>query len=232
MKSLIKKIAKSVHRTIASSETIVIGDSHTRVFEHWYFMLAFPKRYFNVCAVDGATASGLENPNSKTQAYEKFNSALRNSHYNKIILILGEVDTGFVIWYRAMKYQSSVSDMCEQAVKRYCAFLSDIKENGEVIVISCPLPTIKDKDDMGDIANLRSAIDVSQNKRTTLALSFNQSVERFCLNTGIKFINLDDVSLGSNGLVKHKLMNTDTANHHYSKLPYAKLIARELKDIM
>lgn len=49
-------------------EILVLGDSHSGVFRNILFRQSFPRCFFNVVAVTGATASGLQNPNSQTQA--------------------------------------------------------------------------------------------------------------------------------------------------------------------
>ncbi len=89
---------------IAKEKIYVLGDSHVLVFKHPYFKLNFPFKNFEICSVMGATASGLYNPQSKTQAYPIFKEKIRSiSKGKKIIIMLGEVDTGFIIWYRANK---------------------------------------------------------------------------------------------------------------------------------
>ncbi|MFZ5619808.1 MAG: SGNH/GDSL hydrolase family protein [Pseudomonadota bacterium] len=231
VKSKVKRLARGGQRAIAFTETLVLGDSHVHIYEHWYLMLAFPFRYFDVCGVVGATASGLENPNSKTQAYATYRAALRRRKYQEIIVMLGEVDTGFVIWYRAKKYGASVDAMFGQAVDRYCAFLRELVGYGKVIVMSCPLPTIPDDNAWGDVANLRKDVDTSQQERTNLALRFNRAIAEYCEAEGICFISLDEASLGDDGLVKRALLNRNPADHHYAKLPYARLIARHLSPL-
>src|SRR4051794_28247820 len=91
---------------------LVLGDSHAVVFRSKYIKAFLPSYKFHVYSVPGATVSGLDNPNSKTNASNIFNEAIQNnSQINNVIFLLGEVDTGFVIWYRAQKYASKVEDM-------------------------------------------------------------------------------------------------------------------------
>jgi len=56
----------------AKKSIMVLGDSHAQIFMFPLFKIFFPLIKFDVCSVGGATASGLENPNSKTQAYKNF----------------------------------------------------------------------------------------------------------------------------------------------------------------
>src|SRR5687767_9103177 len=92
---------------------LVLGDSHASVFKHWRFRFHLPRSRFQLCIVGGATVSGLDNPNSKTQAAAHFENALLSSNPTRIITLLGEVDTGFVIWYRAKKYRQPVESLLD-----------------------------------------------------------------------------------------------------------------------
>jgi hypothetical protein len=213
-------------------EILVLGDSHTPVFNHPLFNEKFPHISFNVLTVIGATASGLENPNSKTQAYPIFREALSKTTAKKVIVMLGEVDTGFVIWYRAQKYRESVAAMRDKAIVSYGNFLSELKAGFEVICVSTPLPTIQDGNDWGDIANARREVTASLRERTALTLVFNDAMQRFCLQNGIDYLMLDRQSLGDGGVVKAELLNSDRNNHHYDQNRYADLLIEGLADLL
>ena len=94
----------------ATRRYLVLGDSHAQVFKNHMFKVCYPFTSFDVCDVGGATVSGLDNPHSKTDTLKIFRKKLKNSKkLNKIIFLIGEVDTGFVIWYRAEKYGASIN---------------------------------------------------------------------------------------------------------------------------
>ena len=212
---------------------LVLGDSHVKIFIYPLMKLYFPLTKFEVVSVGGATASGLENPNSKTQAYKIFSEKLQSKKkYDKIIIMLGEVDTGFVIWYRAKKYGKAVKEMFNMAVKKYTNFINKAANYGELIVISTPLPTIGDDNNWGEVANLRKEVKVTQIERTKLTIEFNKEIELFCKKNNIVFLNLDNESLGPDGLVKKELLNKNKFDHHYNKSSYAKLINLHLKQLI
>ena len=213
-------------------EILVIGDSHTPIFNHPFFEKSFPEYHFNVVSVIGATASGLENPNTKTQAYPIFKDALKHSLAEKIIVMLGEVDTGFVIWYRAKKYQESVSAMMNKAIASYSKFLLEVSEHSDLICISTPLPTIQDDNDWGEVANLRSEITATQIERTHLTLAFNQQIKLFCKKQGITYIMLDYESMGDGKIVRNDLLNADLKDHHYDPNTYSELLVSHLRSII
>lgn len=213
-------------------EILVLGDSHTPIFNHALFKEKFPKHVFNVLTVIGATASGLENPNSKTKAYPIFREAVKQSTAKQVIVMLGEVDTGFVIWYRAQKYQESVAAMMDKAVTSYSRFLLELTMRFEVVCISTPLPTIQDNNDWGDIANARREVTASQLERTALTLEFNRIMQQFCAQHNIRYIMLDHVSLGECGTVKADLLNSDCSNHHYDPEQYSSLLVEGLAGVI
>ncbi len=231
MKSIIRLTSTAIRRlnqNISTEKILVLGDSHVSVFHSYYFILNFPFKYFKVVSVGGATASGLENPRSKTQAFKIFNEALEKKDYDKIIIMLGEVDTGFVIWYRAKKYNTDVEEMFNKTVETYTKFIKKSSEYADTIVISTPLPTISDNA-VGEVAHARREVKASQKERTELTLKFNSTIENFCKKNSIKYINLDNQSLGEDGLVKDCLKNPDPKDHHYDNKKYSKMIIKNLK---
>jgi hypothetical protein len=232
IKHVLMSILRRIRGWFVRDHVFVLGDSHAAVFYDWQFDLRFPNLVFFVTSVNGATASGLENPNSATQAYKVFENVLARRHPAKrYVLLLGEVDTGFVIWHRAQKNGAPVDEMLTQALDRYSRFIMKVKVLGDVTVVSAPLPTIPDKSSCGEIANLRKEVKASQYERTHLTLTFNQRVRNFCDANGVHFLNLDCDSLGSDGLVKKELLHSNPCNHHYDVERYAQLLTQRLLDL-
>lgn len=231
LKRLISTVIKLMD-IFSCKKHLVLGDSHARIFKDYRFKMHFPFTSFDVCNVEGATVSGLENPNSKTNALKIFREKLKKGKSSKkIIFLIGEVDTGFVIWYRAEKHNSSVDAMLNLALSNYYNLLSEALEFGDLLVISTPLPTIGDDNDWGEVAGLRKEVRASQLERTQLTLLFNRNVESFCLKNKIGYLNLDKESLGPNGVVEKKLINSDKNDHHYKASTYANLIVHRISVI-
>lgn len=230
LKYFVKKAFKLTD-FIAIKKYLVLGDSHTTVFNNPLFKIHFPLSSFNVCNVTGATVSGLDNPRSKTDALRIFREKIESKQKKakKIIFLLGEVDAGFIIWYRAVKYGTSVEQMYLKAVSSYIKFLGEVPKDNEVLVISAPLPTIGDNDIYGDVANLRKEVKATKLERTRLTIDFNNEIEKYCVSAGIDYMNLDSISLGENGVVKNKFHNKNKKNHHYDSVAYSKLIISEIK---
>jgi len=215
------------------THVLCFGDSHIRIFRYLHQNKSIKNAKFDVIDVPGATGLGMNNPNSKTDALRIFKNRLaRARRFQTLIFLLGEVDTGFVIWYYSEKYNVSIAEQFERSVKNYLRFLSEILRQGfkNIIVLSTPLPTIKDGQDWGEIANFRREISTSQLERTRLTLDFNQRIKTFCQNNNISFLDLDKDLLDSEtGLVNEIFINKNIAEHHLENEEYAKIIVPLLK---
>lgn len=225
---LLKK-SRKLYKLILGKEILVLGDSHVSVFYNKKFENRFKRHFFNVVDIGGATVSGLENPNSKTQAMPIFKKHLKKTKAKIVIVSLGEVDTGFVIWYRAEKYDVSVSKMLSMAIEKYERFLQELSKEFRVICVSTPLPTIKDGQNWGEIANARKGVKATQKQRIDLTIEFNENIEEFCKNNKILFVALDNKSLDKNGTIKSDLLNQNPNDHHYNGDSYSELLIQELK---
>src|SRR3972149_2878198 len=168
-------------------ELVCLGDSHVDVYKYIQEHNLLPNFSIEVKNVGGATAMGMVNPNSRTNALKIFTEYLKDKNKNSVILVqLGEVDCGFVIWYRAKKYHLSVKSQ----LNNYFSFVKDIKPKFKHIVITgAALPTIKDGQDWGEVANLRREVKVPIIKRTKLTLDYNSALKKFAVNNS--FIYLD-----------------------------------------
>lgn len=232
LSSMLEYKIKNLTPDVNKIKLLVLGDSHVETFQQLSIQQAFPNYYFNVVPVAGATVSGLQNPNSKTQALPIFEQKTTDFSPNIVLIQLGEVDTGFVIWHRAEKYQLPVEDMLTQAVSNYCVLLDEMAEQAKIICIGTVLPTIRDGQDWGEIANARKDVKATQLQRTELTLRFNQLIQKYCQNKGYTFISLDEDSLGKDGLVADFLINNNPNDHHYDQHNYAKLVTKHLSFVL
>ncbi len=227
---LLKKITKKIF----NNHVYVLGDSHIEIFDYMNSEYLSWKYKFDVISIGGATAQGMRNPKSKTNALEIFNTKIDSikEKKSKLVFQLGEVDTGFVIWYRAKKYNESVEKQLNDSIFTYIEFLKNVKVKGfrHLYVLSAPLPTIEDGQDWGEIANARGEITASQKERTDLTLKYNQILELELNKININFISLDKHLLDTQtGLIKNNLKNIDINNHHLDIDKYAKIVLKEIK---
>lgn len=208
---------------------LVLGDSHALIFNSDKMIELFPDIAFNTVSVGGATVSGLKNPNAVTQAMPQYLAALEENKTKTTIIMLGEVDTGFVIWYRAQKHNAPVEQMYQQAITNYQRFMLEISKQRHVICISTPLPTIRDGTDWGEVANLRKEVKATLKERTELTIRFNKEVGAFCAKNKIIHCNFDKDSLDEHGILKESLRNPDQSDHHYAPSAHASMVAPKLR---
>ena len=210
---------------------IVIGDSHVNVFNLITSQLRVFPKYFSVHMVSGATASGLQNPNSVTGSKEKFDDAVNSavSSNSNVYIQLGEVDVGFIIWYRALKNVMSITESVDLTLKRYEDWLLTLqKSNLKISLISVPLPTLEKFGGSDSIANFRKEIQATKKERTELTFLFNQSIKEICEKLGYAYIDLDKVSTDVGGLVKNMLVSKIENDHHYALNEYSRLIFNQI----
>src|ERR1700722_1017066 len=208
---------------------LCIGDSHVRVMRH----VRHPRVWFRTVSVEGATASGVMNPNGTAQAIPIFTKRLMRARtWQSVLVQLGEVDCGFVIWHRAARRDLSVTEQLVHTLNTYSAFISKIVAMGfrDICVLSAPAPTIGDDPiDWGHVANLRSEVSASISDRTVLTLRFNSEMQQRCSELGASFIDATTGHIDpTTGLVHPEFLRDTPEDHHLADFPYAALILREL----
>lgn len=234
---VIRRVKQLVKKTLVNlryERVFVLGDSHAHVFKFINNHSSL-KQFFDVMVVGGATAMGMVNPNSKTDCLNLFRGKLKGvKKHQKILILLGEVDTGFVIWYRALKHGLSVESQFERSLENYFEFVRDLLAKGytNICLMSAPLPTIKDNHGKhGEIANLRSEVKNSIEERTDLTLEYNKRLAEFATQNDIQFLGLDTDLLGKNGIIDSRYLNSDPLDHHCDHKFYSEMIVKRLADM-
>lgn len=235
-------LRKPVHRArafwlqITRAPTIhCIGDSHTSVLQHIHNERYLRHTILKFCIINGATATGIANPNSQTKArpiFEKYIAQIPATEY--LLFSLGEVDCGFVIWYRSQKQGTPVEDQFRQALNSYYTFLKQIQTAGHpnVIVMSVPPPTIKDGQDWGEVANRRREVQTTLVERTAMTLKFNNHLRQFAKQNGMSFLDVEPFLLNAEtGLVADRYINSDPLDHHLEHSAIAPIIVRLLNQL-
>ena len=210
-----------------------LGDSHTEVFKSSDMKKLMATARLRVVTVQGATAFGLSNPNSKTNAITIFRRELSYIPAKQmVVLLLGEVDCGFLIWYRANKYGTSESVQMEESLSRYSDLLTHVAKRrfARVAVFSVPPPTIGDGCESGLVANQRKSVSATQLQRMHLTQIYNNELKKIASGFGFEFIDILDELLDSDtGLVRSELKNKDVSNHHLDTSMVAPIYARGLR---
>ncbi|MGQ1787116.1 hypothetical protein [Saccharicrinis sp. GN24d3] len=213
----------------------ILSDSHGEAFKYidWGNFNITP----SYCIVQGATASGLANPNSKTKALPIFTNYLKTrvKKNDTIIFQLGEIDCGFTIWLRAEKKGLNINKQLEETLKNYTRLLkfASYKTQNKVIVTSAIPPTIEDDQDFGEIANLRKEVKANLVERTNLTKSFNLKINEICIQESFTFIDLDRTLIDTDKLVvKQEYKNNNHLDHHLEPTKLAQLLESELSKIL
>ncbi|UQN28069.1 hypothetical protein [Brachybacterium kimchii] len=211
-----------------------LGDSHVRYFKKAAKAGLLAPHELTGVEVGGATAVGMRNPNSKTDAIGRFRKWISDRSREAIVVFhLGEVDCGYVIWYRADKYDEPVELQMENSVEAYFEFIDELRGLGfrRIIITGATLPTITDDDQVGEVVVKRSAITATQKQRTDLTLRYNEMLRREAVRRGLPYVDIDEDVLDSKtGVVDERMRNPNPEDHHMHGSVAAVLWARKLRD--
>ena len=221
---------------VTARQTVLhcIGDSHIQNFEFLSKEYLLPRTDMRFCVVQGATNMGLANPHSQTKAMPIFMDYLNKVvPEDRVVFCLGEVDCGFVIWYRADKRETSIKEQFELSLTNYFALIEPYLKKispDNVIVCSVPLPTIPDHLLVkGEVANKRLGISATQKQRTDLTIEYNNRLSQFCGRRGIHYMNLQQETLDQQtGVVSVDFLNMNPLDHHLEPAKLAQLIISNL----
>ena len=201
-------------------EILVIGDSHSGVFN--YCNHKQKDIHFEVIIVAGATAQGSVNPNSKTNALNIFKEKLNNIKDNKykyIIINLGEVDCGYLIWYRKNKYNISIEEQLNITTNNLFDFIKleilPFFNSSKIIINGSILPTIKDNTNKRYLGGARNEVNVSQLDRTKLTMKYNYILKKHSINNGYNYMDITNYILDKETKVVNNIfLRKDIYNHH------------------
>jgi hypothetical protein len=215
--------------TLKREHALCLGDSHVTVMEH----VELPGVWFRTKPLVGATASGVLNPRSKTNSLEKFTTHLEAAKpWQQVLLQLGEVDCGFVIWHRARRRNLAVEEQLTLTLDAYAKFIELVVSMGfrRVVVLSAPLPTIGDDPTRwGEIANLRKTVTASQAERTGLTLRFNEGLRMRCDALAATFVHITSGQLDpATGLIDKRFVR-ETRDHHLADRPIRRTPGRRAR---
>lgn len=212
-----------------------IGDSHVKMFQYVADHHLWLRTQFHFCMVQGGTAMGMVNPNSKTQALNKFKDYLQIvSNNDKLLFCLGEVDCGFVIWYRSKKYGLSVDDQFNHSIQSYCQFLNWVEDEGfkDIIVASVPLPTILHGQEWGEVAKARREVQSTLQQRTDLTIRYNEYLRNYCLKRRWSFLDYEqDILDPKKRTVLPYFRHPNPLDHHLNEIRISPILNQKLREI-
>jgi lysophospholipase L1-like esterase len=192
---------------------MVLGDSHSLVFKHY----TGNNFSFDVNVVHGATARGSINPNTKTNSLNIFENSLKKEKADMIAVMLGEVDCGYLIWYKNKFEGKSIKSQLDDSILKLTGFLTTYVEEyypkKEIILLGAPPPTIKDNTEKKFLKGARSSINTPIEKRTRLTIEYNRILKEVSRKQGYNYIDINnDVMEGYE--VKNQYLSEDPFDHH------------------
>jgi hypothetical protein len=212
----------------------ILGDSHADVFRFIGRKYIWLKTDFKFCIIHGATALGLANPRSKTNAMNVFSSYIENIEKGAaVVFCLGEVDCGFVIWYRAQKYNMPIEEQFDLSLKNYQnLILQTAKYTKSILVMSTPLPTIFDGTKWGEVAHARSEIQTPIRERMDLTLRYNAALKDFCSHNEFEYVDLQAYTIDpETNLINTYYLNNNPLDHHLDPKKIAPVLRAELMNL-
>lgn len=204
-----------------SNKLIVFGDSHIEMYRPFVT---------DLCAVAGATAYGLINENSVTNAKGQFTSFITSTSSNYIISCLGEVDCNSLVWKK--RETMSWKDLVKESIDRYINFLSQFSCK---FIVSCvPLPPVELYNvppfSTKPAQPFRIQVDWDKRLRTDIVNYFNLSMFNLCKQNDIFFLDFTEETKNNSGL-----LNMDFAinsnNTHLDPIKMKSIIYKKLKEL-
>jgi hypothetical protein len=198
---------------------LVLGDSHAEVFNHANARLS--GHPFDVRAIGGATAQGALNPNSKTNAMTFFEEYIEQRHslHRYCVVMLGEVDCGFVIWHYREKYGVPLLAQFNRSTRNFMEFVDRVVAKyftpADIFVCGVVPPVIKDNTDKRYLTGARSQVAATRAERTRLTRLYNDKLSLECRRRGVNFISIFARTV-RDGVVADEFLNEDPFDHHLS----------------
>lgn len=201
---------------------LVLGDSHSLVFNRCNKMQKMVQ--FTVVSVNGATAQGVVNPNSKTDALNHFRKTLKGinpAEFDYVVINLGEVDCGFVMWFRANKHNISIDDQLTISTTNLFNFIKDelrpLFDASKIILNGSVFPVIVNNNDRKFLRGARKEVTASIEERTRLTIRYNDILKTDAARHGYNYMDITNYVVDpTTKRVKPEFKRKNVNNHHLS----------------
>tara|TARA_B110000495_G_C22848130_1_gene494523 strand:- start:212 stop:877 length:666 start_codon:yes stop_codon:yes gene_type:complete len=218
---------------------LFFGDSHTLRYISKAANKIQNEIKFDCRCVAGATAQGAVNPNSKTKALAIFCQTLerkKSNDYDYFGIMLGEVDCGFVMWYRAKKYNKTIQEQIMLAVNNLEEFLKkDVEKSfpkNKIVIFGATLPTINDNTDKKFLNGARSEIDASLRERIDCTFEYNNQLQIMAKNNNYLYFDISDETFDQkNHCAFPQFLNKNHYDHHFDEHSVAPFFVDKFKEL-
>lgn len=212
-----------------TSYLVCLGDSHLEPL-----ILAgsqFCRTVARIVVVPGATASGLVNPNSATQARPIFQQELAGvAAGTPVLLCLGEIDAGFLVFLRSQASGRPVSEHVDDALRRYWGFAREevLSRGCKLLMVSATMPTVEDYGTWGGLGNARREVRASRPERAAMVRYWNRQCAHWCRGAGARWLDLTPYTVDADDRVLPEFLNDDPNDHHLHRQRHGELLLRLL----
>ena len=194
---------------------LVLGDSHSVVFSYANTQ-SDCKHIFDVCPVGGASARGLVNNSSHSNALNIYKEKILQTDLDTVILQVGECDLGIIIWYFVLNNIEVLPLAIDNTVSRLMLF-ADLELKGkfkQIIICGSNLPTTADSVDRNLMEPGRNH-DIDIRTRTQVTHEYNKKLKHLCELRGYDFLDITAGTINTEtGLIQDKFLHWDQANSH------------------
>lgn len=177
----------------------VFGDSHTKIFSYINEVAEF--NVFRVVCVPGATALGAVRPDSKTNALSKFREVFRDKSLviSKLIIQLGEVDCGFLVWLLAQKRGGTSFKYLKRSINNLSFFVEEVLDcrselkPSDINIISVPYSIGVDVQSRKFLHGLRSEVSITKIQIDEAIDFYNNGLKSICVKKGYRYIDATNI---------------------------------------
>lgn len=210
---------------------LVLGDSHALIFRDRPLRSALRTCGYvvDLVTVGGATVYGLSNPNSATNALERYRRHLLNiDERTDVLVMMGEVDCGFLAWYKVENGGGSQEAVVAEIQRRFREFVLSVRDLGprQVFLARIPQQTIDSYDTWRGLNGQRRSVSASLQQRTELTALMNRWLSGFEAEEGFRFVDYSDTSEVDEASILPLLRPIDGSDHHYWPPGFSAIIAR------
>jgi lysophospholipase L1-like esterase len=170
----------------------VVGDSHTAIFKN--------DPAFQVVEIAG-TAHNLINVKSTSNSNQKLQQVIDSIDKNSdlVMLVFGETDCRFHIYYQAQKRGVSISDIINETVFNYGLALHWLRGSGIIpIVFGIPPPGTYDR----FVFDTPSKPYASPEILAKIYSEFNSKMKIFCSKRAFAYIDIYSKTVDDKGFLK------------------------------
>jgi hypothetical protein len=217
---------------MAVTNAMVVGDSHTSLFQWIQKRNLCPDFSFNVLLVKGATAYGATSLLSRSQFIAKASEFItcRQREERVVFIMLGEIDCNIAARIHAEQKQVTLGKHLEHAAEKVVDFASRIvrpvMSDSRVVLLHPTLPCVKDEHLSRGIKSRRFGCEPLR-CRTSNTHVFCYHLSRIAADNNLVTESINDLIVDKDtGLLRKEYMRADGGHHLRNRQSYGLWLSR------